>query len=204
MGAIILFDSDGLVVKKPEKRFSERYAAEFKVKVPMDKIQSFFETEFQLCLEGKADLKEVITPHLREWKWPKSTDELLDYWFSGDCELDTRFKEAIVRLRREGTRCNLVTNNEKYRTDYLIKELDLPSFLDGIFSSSTVGALKSKSTFWEAVHEKIGQPEKTKVTLWDDDQDNINAATAFGYDAHFYSDFAAFQQWLKNDRQSVR
>jgi len=194
---IIILDADGLVVKKPDKRFSERYARDFKVEVPMDKIRLFFENEFPLCLEGKADLKKVVAPHILEWNWPKSTDELLNYWFSGDSELDIRFKDAIIRLRKQGKLCYLATNNEKYRTEYLVRKLQLSELFDGIFSSCYLGAQKSKRVFFELVHEKLGRPAKTDVVFWDDDRDNINAATAFGYESHFYTDFTEFENWLK-------
>lgn len=203
MKRIILFDVDGLVVKKPAKRFSERYAKEFGVKVPMGKIKSFFETEFQLCLEGKADLKQVIGLHLLEWNWPKSTDELLEYWFSGDSEPDTRFEKLATRLRGEGISCYLATNNEKYRTAYLARKLNLRTLFDDIFASCEVGALKSREIFWEKVHKRLGSPQKQDVTVWDDDQANVDAASMFGYDAHFYYDFAEFEKWVKQNNTQL-
>lgn len=53
----ILFDGDGIVVNKP-LRFSDRFSKEYGV--PMEKLLAFFENDFQPCLVGKADLKEVL------------------------------------------------------------------------------------------------------------------------------------------------
>ena len=202
MSHTLILDADGLLIKNA-KRFSERYAKEFGVTVPMEGIRSFFATEFPLYLIGKADLKKVIGPHLTKWNWPKSVDDLLLYWFSGEKELDDRFVKAIKALRARGVRCYLGTNNEKYRTEYLVSELRLNNLLDGIFSSCTVGAQKSSADFWESMHATLDNPDKTEVILWDDDEENIHAAKAFGYTAHLYKHFSDFEAWTERLKQST-
>ena len=116
---IFLFDADGVVII-PSERFSDRFSREFNVDYE-EKIPPFFENDFEPCLTGRADLKEIIKPYLKRWGWKKSVDELLEYWFENENHIDERVIEVIKKLRAIGIKCYLATNQEKYRTQYLRK-----------------------------------------------------------------------------------
>lgn len=191
----LILDVDGVVIKRG-RRFSERFCDEFSV--PIEKLMPFFKNEFQQCIVGKSDLKEEIAKYLKDWRWGKSTDELLAYWFEGESEKDERILKAVKTASDEGVNCHLATNNEKYRTLYLWDSLKLKDCFRGIFSSAELGDLKSEPEFWEKVHSRLGKPNKDQITVWDDDRENVRAAESFGFQAKFYDGFESFRNRMSS------
>jgi len=190
----ILFDIYGMIIRR-EERFSQRFSKEFKV--PIEKLTPFFKNDFQLCLTGKADLKEELKKHLAEWGWQKSTEELLQYWFENDKDIDERILNSVKELREKGIKCFLNTQNEKYITNYVLENLELKNYFDGTFSSNEIGHIKLEQEFWQAVYEKLGKPNKERVLCWDDDEKNIEAARKFGFSAELYSAFDEYNNKIK-------
>jgi putative hydrolase of the HAD superfamily len=186
----IIFDTDGVVVLR-DMNFSERYAKDFGV--PIEKLTPFYFNEFQLCIVGKADLKTAIVKYLPAWGWTRSVDELLDYWFKSESNLDRQMLDSIADLRSKGIKCYQDTNNEKHRADYLWDTLGLKNSFDAMFASGYLGCKKPQQEFWAAIWEKIGRPDKSEVLVFDDDQESVDSANAFGFHAEFYTDFPAYQ-----------
>lgn len=162
----------------------------------MEKILPFFQNEFQLCLTGKADLKQELTKYLSKWNWQKSIEDLLDYWFENENTLNKQMLENIKNLRDNGIRCYLNTNNEKYRAQYLFEKLNLKNSFDDIFSSAQLGVKKPQIKFWEAIHNSLNKPNKSEILVWDDDEENVKSAQDFGFQAEFYSDFDNYEKLL--------
>ncbi len=190
----VIFDTDGMVVHR-EMYFSQRFSKEFGV--PAEKILPFFENEFQLCLVGKADLKEELENYVGRWGWQKPVDELLKYWFEHENTVDERMLESVTSLRAKGIRCYLDTNNEHYRVRYLVDTLGLKNFFDAVFSSAQLGYMKPQQEFWRSIHELIGGPDKGEVLVWDDDEENVKSAKHFGFQAELHSDFDSYKDRMK-------
>jgi putative hydrolase of the HAD superfamily len=172
--------------------FSQRFSKEFKV--PREKLLPFFENEFQLCLIGKADLKDELKKYLDQWGWEKSIDDLLSYWFINESNLDEKIIKSVNNLRKQGIKCYLDTNNEKYRVQYLIEDLGLKDLFDGVFSSCRLGYKKPQPEFWSAIYNQLGRPNKKEVLVWDDNKENIASAENFGFYAEFYANFEAYEK----------
>ena len=179
-----------------EMYFSQRLSQEFGV--PMEMVLPFFKNEFKLCLVGKADLKQELGKYLDGWNWKKSVDDLLLFWFEHESNLDKEMLGNITDLRNNGIRCYLDTNNEKYRVRYLLDNLGLKNFFDGVFSSAEIGFLKPQPEFWSAIHERIGKPDKSEVLVWDDDKENVESAKNFGFNSELYLDFKTYQDRMKS------
>lgn len=186
----IIFDSDGMT--NCAEKFSVRFSRDFNI--PYEQILPFFLNEFKGCLVGKADLKDVIKPYLIKWNWQKSVDELLNYWFSGEVNVDTRVMEVIGMLKQKSIKCYLATNQEKYRTDYMVEQMNYKKIFDAIFSSAEIGYKKPQPEFFQVVLEKIGNPPKNEIMFWDDDQENVDGAKAFGLQSYLYTGFDSFQK----------
>lgn len=194
----ILIDGDGVIINKP-MQFSQHLAKDFKV--PLEGILPFFRNEFQLCLVGKADLKEAIKPYLDKWNWTKSVDDLLEYWFKNENYIDERITNWITECRSRGIQCYMHSNQEKYRTDYMINVMGLNKFVDGIFSSAYLGVKKPEQRFWQKVFDKIQPVSKDEVVVWDDDEENVASAKEFGFKAEFYTDFGNFKDTMEKYRK---
>lgn len=174
--------------------FSTRYLQDYGV--PEEAIQPFFQNEFKQCLIGKADLKEEIAKYLERWKWKGSVDELLQYWFEFESTTDQAIIEFAQKLRAKNIQCFLQTQNEKYRVQYIWNNMGLNNSFDGIFSSTEIGAKKATKEFWDKVYKKLNKPKKSEIMVWDDDEEVVEMAKNFGFQAQFYTDFASFQDSL--------
>jgi len=193
---IILFDCDGLVIKR-DKYFSLRLAETGK-NLDMKKIRDFFKNRFLFCETGQADLKEELERRIKDWGFDGSLEELLDFWFSGEADTDKQMLNYIEGLRQKGSKCYLATNNEKHRVNYLLdRVVGLGKHFDGCFASCDLGYLKDQKEFWEGVSKISGNDNLSEVLVWDDDIKNVESAKAFGYNAELYSDFDGFKNKMK-------
>ncbi len=194
----IIFDADGVVIDS-HRMFSILYQEKYKI--PYEKMLVFFNGVFQDCIVGRADLKEVIKPFLKDWKWDGSMDELLEFWFRAEDKPNLKMIEYIKKLRGKGIKCYLMTNQEKYRTEYMKKEMNFDNIFDQVFSSAYIGYKKPDIQLYEAAYNKINNEikvDKDEVIFFDDGEKEVKGAINFGIKAHSYEDFDKFVKILNN------
>lgn len=183
----VLFDADGIILKKREKHFSQRLAEDYGVKVPM----SFFRKIYPKVRVGRADLKSELAKRMRGWGWQESVEELLDYWFSPENKINNQVLDLVQKLRRRGIKCYLASDNSKYRADDVMKNV-LGKFFDGGFFSCNFGHTKEEKKFFKIVLKKINlKPEN--VLFFDDEKENTEVAKSVGINAFFYESFEDFK-----------
>jgi putative hydrolase of the HAD superfamily len=186
---ILLLDMDGLVILRKEV-FSVRISK--KLNIPLDKVLPFIKNELQLCLVGKADLKEELKKNVSAWGWDGSIDDLLKFWFDGEKNVNSDLIKKINGIRQDGYKVYLVTNNEKYRVNFLWEDVGLKKYFDGVFSSAKVGFKKPDSKFYFKVLKLLKITPKD-VIFWDDDKENYESAKEIGMDARFYTGIKDFK-----------
>lgn len=192
---IILFDADGVTIQ-PTEPFSKQYQK--KHGVPSDAfLKDFFGGIFHDCTTGKADLKEVLRPTLAsEWKWKGTVEDFLQEWFSSEHFPNTEVLEIIKKLREKGAQCFLATNNEKYRTAYIRKEMGFDTVFDGIYSSCDVGHRKPSSEFFTYVLRDIGVPAEN-VVYFDNEEEMMVEAKRLGIRGYIYENPEQIRTFLK-------
>lgn len=190
----IIFDADGMAIKN-SVWFSKRLAKQYGVKEEL--ISPFFQNEFQNCIIGQADLKVELEKYVREWQWPGTIDELLESWFSGEDNPDERVLSVVKELRAKGTVCCLATNNEKYRTNYMIERMGFGKVFEKVYSSAFMGFKKPQVEFYNYILNDIGL-KKDEVVFWDDEADNLVEAKKQGFKIEKYTDFDSFKNSLKS------
>ncbi len=195
---VILFDCDGLIIRH-EKYFSIRLAEQqgMTLEDENEKQKAFFSGVFLEYETGKADLKDALKKDLGLWNWTGTVEGLIDFWFSGEATVENDIKDFILNLRKKGFKCFVTTNNEKYRGEYLWSTAGLKNIFDGFFSSSTVGYFKEDQEFWKEVYKKFPEVKKEEILVWDDDSQNVESATKFGFNAEFYKNFEEFKTVIK-------
>jgi putative hydrolase of the HAD superfamily len=181
---VIIFDADGVVIYK-KIRFSETLAQKHGISI--ETTLPFFSGPFQECLIGYADLRETIVPYLNEWGWDKGIDTLLEYWFSLENETDKEIIEYIKVLRHKGILCFLATNNEKYRFQYMLDEMDLKNVFDKTYASAHLGNKKPNLEFFHKIFKELKNIKKEEILLVDDSSENIKGAKEFGINTEFYT-----------------
>ncbi|MAZ67533.1 hypothetical protein CL652_02050 [bacterium] len=180
---LYLFDIDGVLIRVHEP-FSTRY--EKKVNSP-GLMTIFFAGVFQECLVGKADLKEEVAKRLRDWKWGGDVDTFLEHWFGAEATINYEMRDLLKELKSQGKSCFLVTNQEKYRTEYLDEKLDVGALVDGLYSSSMLGVKKPNHAFYTEVLKRIGfEGDFGLVFYVDNDLKNVAAAKELGIDSFYY------------------
>jgi putative hydrolase of the HAD superfamily len=197
---VILFDCDGVIIKK-HRRFSEILRKEFDI--ADDKMSEFFQGVFLDCEKGRADLKAELPKVLKSWQWPEASEEFMRIWFESEQEIDREMKSYIISLRQKGIKCYLSTNNEKYRTEYLANNAGLNSFLDGVFSSCYLGYLKPQIEFWEEVYKSLPAIQKSDVLMWDDNPSAVESASQFGFHSELYANLEAFRK-IMTERYKIQ
>lgn len=183
----LIFDADGVLING--ERFSNILARDFHTDKAKEK--EFFATTFQDCLIGRADLKESIAPYLPSFGWTGTADEFLDYWFRAEHRLNEELVQYIGKLREAGIPVVLATNQEKYRSQYMLEHMGFDAVFDKIYSSAHLGLKKPTAEFFARVVEDMNV-NKAEILFWDDDQRNIAGATEYGLQAEFYTGYDAF------------
>lgn len=176
------------------QRFSLRFAKQYGVSE--DKISPFFKNEFQQCLVGQADLKKELKKYAPEWGWHGTINELLDFWFSGEAEINEQIVKVIRDLKQKGINCYLATNNERYRTEYMVQKLEFEKIFAKIFSSAYIGLKKPQVEFYDYILNEIGF-KKDEVMFWDDQAEELEDVKKQGYMIEKYTDFTSFRNKLK-------
>ena len=191
----ILFDADGVVIQS--EMFSVKYEEEYKM--PASQMLPFFQGEFNNCLIGKADLKEVIQPWLTKWRWEGTAEEFLEYWFKAEDHIDHRMIDIITQLRTQGIICCLATNQEQYRTEYMMQEMGFSKFFDYIFSSVNIGFHKPQAEFFHHILQKISQDHNIhaeEILFIDDTKQHTEAAKSLGIKTHHYTSFIECRDYI--------
>lgn len=189
----VIFDADGILINSV--RFSLQYERDYGVS--KEKLLPFFNGKFQDCLIGKADLKKELQKHIVEWKWEKSIDELLKYWFSAEHNVNRSLIEYIRDLQSGGIDCYVATNQEKYRTEYIKNQMELGKYFNFIFSSAYLGYKKPDKHFFEKIMERLSPVKKHEILFWDDTEENVSAARLFGWKAEKYFNYQEFKVKMK-------
>lgn len=184
MNKIIFFDADGVTIFQREKFFSQRLSEDYGV--PVELIIPLFKNEFYKCVLGEMDLKEVLKSYIDKWGWKGSIDELLKYWWEGENKPNIPVLKVIDKLRAQGIKCYLTTDQEKYRANYIMNGIGLEKHLDGAFFSCNLGVSKSKQEYWEKVLRALNVENPNEVQYWDDEQENVDTAQEAGIEAHLY------------------
>jgi putative hydrolase of the HAD superfamily len=78
-----------------------------------------------------------------------------------------------------------------------MEELGLKDIFDSAFFSADLGVTKSDPEFFRKIAEKL-EVSVTELNYWDDDQKNVDVASALGVAAQLYTTPEKFRQTLLN------
>lgn len=191
---ILFLDADGVTLKNLTY-FSKRYSKENNV--PLEKITPFYANEFELCQQGKADMKIELAKYLPEWNWSGTMDEFCELWFSTSSFIDEEVFETISELRKQNIKCYLTSDQEKYRGNYLLENLDFKNRFDDCFFSYDIGYQKWQPEYFIEVLKKLNaNPED--VIYWDDEEENIAVAKSLGIDARLFESADKFKEQVSS------
>lgn len=188
----VLFDADGVVMNG--QPFADTLEQELGL-LP-EHTASFFEDAFLSCQIGEKDLKDELAAHLPQWGWDKSVDEFLLFWFDSGNVINHSLLTNIRELRKKKITCALATNQEKYRTEYIVDRMYFKDKFDHVIASAHIGSRKPDRAFFEHI-DRLLQLPKDAVVFWDDKEENVAAAQEYGFHAFVYTDYKPYQKQMK-------
>lgn len=181
---ILIFDADGVVIEPWwfARELQSNYG------ITPDLTRRFFTEGFKACLVGKADLAAQLAPHMAQWGWMGSVDELIKLWNQAEDKPRTKLLDHIQRLRRRGITCCLASNQSHERADYIEHVMGFDALFDHLYFSCRLGAAKPDCKFFEAITTSLGCAPQ-RVRFWDDTVAHVDGALECGWHAtHFTSD----------------
>ncbi len=186
----LLLDVDGVLVVGGT--FSESLARDHGI--TRETMAPFFRECLPACLLGRADLREELSKYVQGWGWQQSVDDFLRYWFTAEQTVDNQLVLAIQLMRQQGMQCYLATNQEKYRSVYLWNKMGFNKKFDGLFVSSQIGYMKPDTAFYQHILQTLNNILPHEILFWDDNEENVVAASKVGLRAELYTNFANFVQ----------
>ncbi|MEM7108481.1 MAG: HAD hydrolase-like protein [Bacteroidota bacterium] len=183
---IFLFDVDGLINKSDY--FTFQYVKDFDVDKSI--FKDFFQNNFAQCLKGHRDVREVIKPYFGQWKWEKSPDDFLEYWFEKDVKLDSQLLDYVQQLRKDEYYCALASQQEGHRKNHLWESRQLRLTFDDFYCSCDIGLLKSDPAFFETIIQQLKDRDliekPSQVVFWDDMEKFTRVAKTMGITAKLF------------------
>ncbi len=194
---ILVLDADGVMIE--HEYFTK--TLELEMGISHDVTQEFFSEKFSDCVVGKSDLKKEIAPYLKQWGWKESVDEFLNFWFEAENKPNKALVEYVKKAKEKGIKVVLATNQEKYRLNYVKKEMGFENLFDMIICSSDIGFKKPSEKFFVKLCEKLNQTynvTKKDIIFWDDNKENVDSANRLEIRSFVYEDFEDFQKIMLN------
>lgn len=196
----ILFDADGVLIKTD--MFSKQLERDYGIAA--DKLTVFFTDKFPECLVGKADLREQLADYVTDWGWQGTVDDLLHYWFTVEHKIDQTLVDYAQKLRGKGIGCYVATNQEKYRSAYILDQMGFRNLFDGFYASSLLGYKKPSTEFFKSILDDLKIQDYSQVLFWDDSAASVESARQLGLAAEHYVSDADFWEKMKQYKLGVQ
>lgn len=197
---ILLLDVDGVLINDTDI-FSYEFEKEFNLD---DKIlRDFFHNEFQDCILGKKDIKSVLKNFLQKNNLNISYEDFVNKWYESENKPNSLLIHFIHFLKNVNPNIKIIlaTNNDSYRMDYILNNMNFKDFIDEYYCSSKLGLTKPNPDFFRVIHsslnEKIPNLKKEEILFFDDSIYNVESAKQLGFNSHHYNSFDEFLEVLK-------
>ena len=155
--------------------------------------QQFFEPYWEDIVLGRAALMDHLVPVLQRIAPQVPADQFLSYWFEQDSRLMHSLLEELLSIRSTGIRVYLATNQEHLRAAYIMENLGLSKYFDGIFYSAQLGVRKPDPAFFTKVRSYVGL-NADELLLIDDSQQNIDAAVKDGWNVIYWTNKSSLRE----------
>jgi putative hydrolase of the HAD superfamily len=136
-----------------------------------------------------------IAPHL-------TCDQLIEYWFASDSNLNLDLLHQLGHARRRGIKLHLATVQEHERADFLWRKLGLREQFDAIHYAADLGWAKPAPQFFAAVERRSGYAPD-EIFFIDDKIDNVEAARKCRWHAALWTGESKLEDLLESAAQSL-
>lgn len=144
---------------------------------------------------GKISDEQFWSWAITEWKLSLAVQEIIDVLIGG-YEVDNNVVDVVKKVRANGYKTLICTNNFPARVNGLQKRFRFLDNFDVAVISSEVGAIKPQKELFEELIEKSGVAAG-QIFYADDYDAAIETARGLGIETLHYTDFANFLARLK-------
>jgi HAD superfamily hydrolase (TIGR01509 family) len=177
----VIIDFDGVVYLE-NMRFSKLLNSRFNI--PDEKVMSFFRDELIRCQLGQADLKKELVKYIKTWQIKSTVEKLMEMWFENG-KINDKLVSIISELRTRGIVCVLVTDNEKYRMNYMMEKYNLEKIFDKIVTSYDIGARKPNRKVYDFIFSSLNLKPR-ECLYFDDSEKNIEIGKKLGIKSYVF------------------
>lgn len=181
MVSALLFDVDGVLVHP--WRFQSTLERDHGITPAMTK--PFFRGPFVECMEGRADVLDLLPEYLTSWGWTGSASDFMNTWLAAENAPDEAVLRIVKEIRESGVPCFVASSQERRRARYLSQEMNFSRLFDGQFYSCDIGLTKPAEGYFRTVAQLLGR-SAPELLFFDDSLANVEGARAAGWSAgHF-------------------
>ncbi len=194
----ILFDVDGVLLQVPYFFTQELQNRGYTEAAQI--MTDYYKNDNTLCVEWKADAKNLIEPYLVKIWWNKWVKEYFKEQFKFEGQyIETALRDLIPRLQEWGIKCYLWTDQENNRAKFLLEWLNFENMFDGYFISCYIWERKSSPEFWNYVSKILREKDiqKEEIVFFDDLQGNVDRAQQSWIQSFLFTDIKTFKKDLK-------
>lgn len=193
----ICFDLDGVYfTSKGKNSFYEGLVSEYGIKKEVVDTILFRSPEMAQLVRGQIAKEEFWNKFRQITHVTASDKELTDRWIR-DYEVNTSVQEVVLKLKQNGYKTCVCTNNNSIRLPILLEKYNLSIYFDVIVSSHQVGFVKPDKKIFEVLIEKLDiKPEE--LVYSDDNKERLQGATELGIKTFVYENFEQFLNELDN------
>ncbi len=178
----VLFGADG-VVQTTQAGWLERLGRLTEKPQNTERFLSdIFEAE-RPSLTGSHDFAQSLAEVLDKWGSKSTVAEALEAWTMIDP--DQAILDLIASVRSPQALVALGTNQQSYRLDYMLNELNYTTNFDYILCSCELGYAKPSAEYFESAMATIGLSPMNALFI-DDHPTNVESAKAAGLHAEKY------------------
>jgi len=182
MVSALLFDVDGVLVHP--WRFRSTLERDHGITPAM--TMPFFRGPFVECMEGRADVLDLLPEYLTSWGWTGSASDFMETWLAAENAPDEAVLNIVREIRESGVPCFVASSQERRRAQYLSHEMNFSHLFDGQFYSCDIGLIKPAEGYFRAVARLLGRSE-AELLFFDDALANVEGARAAGWSAEHFT-----------------
>jgi putative hydrolase of the HAD superfamily len=129
---------------------------------------------------------ERLSSIIRQISRGPTPEQLVSYWFRQDSRLNHKLLDDLASIRASRVKVYLATNQEHMRAKYLMEDLGLAGFVDGIYYSACLGCKKPDRAFFNQIVRSFCI-KPAQLLLIDDAIQNVIAAAEAGWNTLYWN-----------------
>ena len=178
---LAIFDLDGVLLNS--KFLSD--LIEQKYGIPSDEVfKALFENVLKPAEKGSTFKK--LQPDLKKWKVDLPENEFLEFWRESERpEVNEEVVLLLKKLKKNGTKVVLLTDNVPERMDWLKKKFSFFDLFDKVYCSFELGCLKSNQKAMDKILSDFGVSPKEAFHV-DDNKSIISRSKKLGLSAYHF------------------